>query len=71
MGANKHHGNFIIRKSTDGGKTWTIPYDKTHGLILEGEYHTAPVPVLIHKGRIWRGVEYATAKSTKWGDTVL
>lgn len=68
MGTNKHHGNFIIRKSTDGGKTWTIPYDKTHGLILEGEYHTAPVPVLIHKGRIWRGVEYATAKSTKWGE---
>ena len=68
MGTNKHHGNLIIRKSTDGGKTWTIPYDKTQGLILEGEYHTAPVPVLIHKGRIWRGVEYATAKSTKWGE---
>lgn len=68
MGTNKHHGNFIIRKSTDRGKTWTIPYDKTQGLILEGEYHTAPVPVLIHKGRIWRGVEYATAKSTKWGE---
>lgn len=68
MGTNKHHGNFIIRKSTDGGNTWTIPYDKTQGLILEGEYHTAPVPVLIHKGRIWRAVEYATAKSTKWGE---
>lgn len=68
MGTNKHHGNFIIRKSTDGGKTWTIPYDNIQGLILEGEYHTAPVPVLIHKGRIWRAVEYATAKSTKWGE---
>lgn len=68
MGTNKHHGNFIIRKSTDGGKTWTIPYDSTQGLILEGEYHTAPVPVLVHKGRIWRAAEYATAKSTKWGE---
>lgn len=68
MGTNKHHGNFIIRKSTDGGKTWTIPYNSTQGLILEGEYHTAPVPVLIHKGRIWRAAEYATAKSTKWGE---
>lgn len=67
MGTNKHHGNVVIRKSTDGGKTWTIPYDNTQGLILEGEYHTAPVPVLIHNGRIWRAVEYATAKSTKWG----
>lgn len=68
MGTNKHHGNLIIRESTDGGKTWTIPYDNTHGLILEGEYHTAPMPILIHKGRIWRGVEYATEKSTKWGE---
>lgn len=68
MGTNKHHGNFIIRKSSDGGKTWTIPYDNKTGLILEGEYHTAPVPVLIHKGRIWRALEYATSKTTKWGD---
>lgn len=68
MGTNKHHGNFIIRKSTDGGKTWTIPYDSKQGLILEGEYHTAPVSVLVHKGHIWRAAEYATAKSTKWGE---
>lgn len=68
MGTNKHHGNLIIRKSTDGGKTWTTPYDKKHGLILEGEYHTAPVPVLIHKGRIWRAVEYATGKTNRWGE---
>lgn len=67
MGTNKHHGNLIIRRSTDGGKTWTIPYDKQNGLILEGEYHTAPVPVVFHNGRIWRGVEYATAKTTEWG----
>ena len=67
MGTNKHHGNLIIRKSTDGGKTWTNPYDNKNGLILEGEYHTAPVPMLIHKGRIWRAVEYATGKTSKWG----
>lgn len=67
MGTNKHHGNLIIRKSTDGGKTWTIPYDNKNGLILEGEYHTAPTPILIHKGRIWRAVEYATWKTTRWG----
>lgn len=67
MGTNKHHGNLIIRKSTDGGMSWTIPYDALNGLLLEGEYHTAPVPVLFHNGRIWRGVEYATAKTTEWG----
>lgn len=68
MGTNKHHGNLIIRRSTDGGKTWTIPYDSKNGFLLEGEYHTAPMPMLIHKGRIWRAVEYATAKSNRWGE---
>jgi hypothetical protein len=67
MGTNKHHGNFIIRKSTDNGRSWTIPYSKTTGLLLEGEYHTAPVPVLIHHSRIWRALEYATAPTTRWG----
>lgn len=68
MGTNKHHGNLIIRRSTDGGRTWTIPYNSKQGLLLEGEYHTAPVPVVIHKGRIWRAVEYATGKTNKWGE---
>lgn len=67
MGTNKHHGNFILRKSTDLGYTWTVPTDKNSGLILEGEYHTAPMPVTIHGGRIWRALEYATASTTQWG----
>lgn len=67
LGTNKHHGNIVIRKSTDGGLTWTQPYDATHGLIVEGEYHTAPTPVVVHNGRIWRAVEYATGKSSQWG----
>lgn len=67
MGTNKHHGNLIIRKSSDGGMTWTVPYNGQNGLLLEGEYHTAPVPVVFHNGRVWRGIEYATAKTTEWG----
>ncbi|MCH3994185.1 MAG: glycoside hydrolase [Prevotella sp.] len=67
MGTNKHHGNLVIRRSTDEGKSWTVPYDSSHGLLLEGEYHTAPVPMVISKGRIWRALEYATGKSNAWG----
>lgn len=67
MGTNKHHGNLIIRKSEDGGHTWTTPYLKSNGLLLEGEYHTAPMPVVYHNGRIWRAVEYATAPTSDWG----
>jgi hypothetical protein len=66
-GTYKHHGNFIIRRSTDGGINWTDPADSTSGLILEGEYHTAPVPVSIHNGRVWRALENASSYTEKWG----
>lgn len=66
MGPWKHHGNLIIRQSVDGGSTWTVPVDASHGLIREGEYHTAPMPMVYHNGRIWRAVEYA-GSGTEWG----
>lgn len=53
-----HDGNFIIRRSTNFGKTWTNPVDSRTGLLLEGEYHTAPMPMTIHNGRIWRAIEH-------------
>ncbi len=67
MGTWKHHGNFIIRCSTDGGFTWTEPADNKTGLLLAGEYHTAPVPVIVHNGRIWRALENASSTAEKWG----
>jgi hypothetical protein len=67
MGTWKHHGNLIIRRSLDGGKTWSEPSSPANGLLLEGEYHTAPMPMMIHNGRIWRAIENAKSESTKWG----
>ncbi len=67
MGTWKHHGNLIIRRSDDGGKTWSEPADSTSGLLREGEYHTAPMPMVIHNGRIWRAVENARSFTTEWG----
>ena len=67
MGTWKHHGNLIIRRSVDGGITWTEPVSGTTGLIREGEYHTAPMPMLIHNGRIWRAIENARSESPQWG----
>ena len=58
MGPLNHSGNFIIRRSLDGGVTWTNPVSRKTGLLLEGEYHTAPVPVVIHKSRLWRALEH-------------
>jgi hypothetical protein len=58
MGASHQYGNVVIRRSTDGGKTWTTPADGKTGLLLgDGRYHCAPVPVLVHGGRIWRAME--------------
>lgn len=59
MGVYEAFGNAVIRKSLDGGKTWTSPVDRRHGLLAEGRYHCAPVPVVIHEGRIWRAMEDA------------
>ncbi|MDP2337026.1 MAG: exo-alpha-sialidase [Bacteroidota bacterium] len=67
MGTWKHHGNLIIRRSLDGGVSWSEPTSNANGLLLEGEYHTAPMPMLIHNGRIWRAIENAKSESTKWG----
>lgn len=59
MGVKEAYGDIAIRKSIDGGKTWTVPKDKESGILAKGRYHTAPVPMVIHKGRIWRAMEDA------------
>ena len=67
MGTHKHHGNTIIRQSMDEGKTWTSPTDSENGLLLAGEYHCAPMPLIIHEGRLWRAMEDAMGPIKSWG----
>lgn len=57
MGANKPSGDVVIHASYDNGYTWTDATDSSNGLLLEGTFHSAPVPVAIWNGRIWRGME--------------
>ncbi|MBS1858695.1 MAG: exo-alpha-sialidase [Acidobacteria bacterium] len=54
MGTTFEYGRIVIRASSDGGITWTAP------AYLTGDtgYHTAPVPMAIHGGRIWRAMEF-------------
>ncbi len=67
MGTSCEYGFCVIRRSLDGGITWTIPTDHTNGLIFDdGKYHTAPVPVIVHKGRLWRAMEDAQGPGD-WG----
>ena len=61
MGTDRHDGATIICRSRDGGRTWTTPKDARSGLLLaDGNYHCAPVPVLLHRGRWWRAMEDVT-----------
>jgi hypothetical protein len=67
IGTSRNHGFVVISRSTDEGVTWTVPKDKTSGLLLDDmQYHCAPVPVAIHHGRIWRAMEDAMGPGG-WG----
>ncbi len=58
MGTRRQDGDLVIRRSVDGGRTWTEPADARSGLLRsDAKYHTAPVPVVEHNGRIWRAFE--------------
>lgn len=58
-----HPGPVAIRRSGDGGRTWTEPKDAHSGLLTpSGHYHCAPVPVIVHAGRIWRAMEESSRK---------
>lgn len=60
MGTSRQEGFAVIRRSEDGGRTWTTPRDRTSGLLLDdARYHCAPVPVVVHRGRLWRAMEDA------------
>lgn len=68
MGTTREYGYTVIRRSMDGGHTWTEPSDPENGLLLgDGAYHCAPHPIVIWKGRIWRAMEDAN-NGTKWGE---
>jgi iduronate 2-sulfatase len=62
LGTDKHHGRVVIRRSEDSGKTWSEP-----AVIADGQWHTAPMPVIEHDGRVWRAIEDAHT-SEKWGE---
>lgn len=67
LGTSREYGAVVIRRSRDGGRTWTEPRDRESGLLIDdGRYHTAPVPVVIHRGRIWRAMEDAMGPGG-WG----
>jgi hypothetical protein len=72
LGCTQQYGGIVIRRSTDGGATWTHPRDAASGLLFRGgacqeppNFHGAPVPVLAAGGRLYRAFEDCTP--CQWG----
>jgi hypothetical protein len=72
LGCSQQYGSIVIRRSTDGGNTWTHPRDACSGLLFRGgafhtppNYHGAPVPLLRSGGRLYRAFEDCTP--CDWG----
>jgi hypothetical protein len=58
MGTSRENGKVVIRRSGDGGQSWTEPVNSETGLLLaQGKYSCAPGAVVVHNGRIWRAME--------------
>lgn len=66
IGTSKEYGDIVIRRSTDGGRTWTEPKDEKSGLLFRGRFHCAPVPFASFQGRLWRGFEEYTGEKDQW-----
>ncbi len=57
LGVIQSFKSISIHKSVDGGNTWTSSDDADTGLLIEGRFHTAPTPVIVHNGRVWKAFE--------------
>ena len=69
LGTNREYGEIILRKSTDGGHTWTEPRNQNSGILStpeDGMFHTASVPIYQWGGRIWSSFEEYTGPDGKW-----
>ena len=72
MGPTRQVGAVVIRRSTDGGKTWSRPDSAETGILAaDMKYHTAPVPIVTHRGRLWRSMEVAVGPRPDWASLVL
>jgi hypothetical protein len=68
LGTSTEYGDLLIRRSDDGGHTWTTPLDERTGILrTDARFHTAAVPVVEHNGRLWRSYEVTTALGMQWG----
>ena len=54
MGTTYEYGRIVIRDSRDNGAHWS----DAHLLTTDTGYHTAPMPIVAHDGRLFRAFEF-------------
>ncbi|USU20967.1 glycoside hydrolase [Paraburkholderia fungorum] len=58
LGTSKLLGFAVIRRSTDGGKTWSNARDASSGVLAtDGKYFSSALPVVAARGRLWKAIE--------------
>ncbi|MFD0677917.1 MULTISPECIES: fibronectin type III domain-containing protein [unclassified Paenibacillus] len=61
IATSTEYGELMIGGSDDGGETWSSPRTILPGGSREnGGPHKAPMPVIVHNGRIWTAVEHGS-----------
>lgn len=55
LACSRQNGDLLLHHSPDGGDTWGSPV-----ALATGSYHKAPVPIIVHRGRLWTCVEAQT-----------
>jgi hypothetical protein len=52
LACSRQNGDLVLHHSPDGGQKWTKAV-----VLASGRYHKAPVPIIVHRGRLWTCVE--------------
>lgn len=67
------HGDLVIGRSEDEGKTWTAPVHilPGSGRNIEKGLHKGPMPVISHRGRLWTGVDYGAWRCGGYANGLL
>jgi hypothetical protein len=66
IGTKYGMNDIVIRKSTDGGYTWTQPASSQNGILYVGPSEMPPNDILIHNGRIWKAFMMVDLSMTIW-----
>lgn len=66
LGTRGEYQDIVIRRSDDGGRTWTEPRNAQSGRLVRGSFHCGSMPVVEHGGRLWRAFEEYTGPDGRW-----